>query len=240
MRNLLVVLLSVIALSGCVSGTVTTQNIKSLETTNFSEMNKLVLVPIKVEVKESGIGSLEKLPERSELATTVVLDEVRKAFSNNGNVEMVEYQPINDDQRILLDEYVGLYQRVAAAAESIQYMGPAWKDRGEDSFDYTLGNGLEFLRDATGSDKAVFVYGSDVVASGGKKALAVLALLGGIAVNPGGIAVLHVGVVDLNTGDLLWSNSSVDQGMSLEENDSVSKALSNILSGSPMAATAPE
>lgn len=236
MRNLLLLSLVVLFLSGCVTATVQTQNTKSLATNDFSGIQKVVLVPIKVEVKESGIGSLEKLPERSEKATNLVLAEITSALANKNGVEVVKYEPVDTEQQILLDEYVGLYQRVAGSAESIQYMGSAWKDR--PNFDYTLGDGLAFLREATGTDKAIFVFGEDIVSSGGKKALAVLAMMGGIGVNPGGVAVLHVGLVDLNTGHLLWSNSSASQGMSLDQEKSVRSAMADILATSPFV-TAP-
>jgi len=234
MRNFFVVCLSVIALSGFVTATVKTQNNKSISNADLAKIEKVVLVPIKIQVQESGVGSLEKLPERSEQATKVVMNQIREAFIANRNIEMVEYTPVDDQQQALLDDYVGLYQRVAGAAELIQYLGNAWKGR-ENISEYTLGSGLEFLRESTGTDKAIFVYGNDIVTSGGKKALAVLAMMGGIGVNPGGIAVLHVGLVDLNSGDLLWSNSSASQGMSLEKDKSVSKALNDILSDSPIA-----
>ena len=236
MRNLLLLSLVVLFLSGCVTATVQTQNTKSLATNDFSGIQKVVLVPIKVEVKESGIGSLEKLPERSEKATNLVLAEITSALANKNGVEVVKYEPVDTEQQILLDEYVGLYQRVAGSAESIQYMGSAWKDR--PNFDYTLGDGLAFLREATGTDKAIFVFGEDIVSSGGKKALAVLAMMGGVGVNPGGVAVLHVGLVDLNTGHLLWSNSSASQGMSLDQEKSVRSAMADILATSPFV-TAP-
>jgi hypothetical protein len=232
MRNIVILLSSLLILTGCVTSTVETQNAASLSNTDFTGVSKVVLVPIKVEVKESGIGSLEKLPERSELATRIVHDELRAAFSKNGQIEVVEYTPINSEQVAQLDEYVGLYQRVAGAAESIQYMGPAWKNRSD--FDYTLGDGLAYLRDATGADKAIFVYGEDIVSSSGKKAMAIAAMFVGVGVNPGGVAVLHVGLVDLNNGHLLWSNSSASQGLSLDDNESVQKALVDILKTNPI------
>jgi len=232
MRNLAVLLFIVVLLSGCVTATVNTQNNKSLTNTDLSSLAKVVLIPIKVEVKESGIGSLEKLPERSDKATKIVMDELRSAFAANGNIELIDYVPSDDSTQTLLDEHIGLYQRVAGSAENIQYMGPAWKSRSE--YDYTVGEGLSFVSEATDADIALFVYGEDIVSSGGKKALAVLAMIGGIGVNPGGIAVLHVGLVDIKTGHLLWSNSSASQGLSLDNNNSVKKALVDILQSSPI------
>ena len=232
MRSVLLLSFVVLFLSACVTNTVQTNNSQSLAKIDMSELNKLVLVPIKIEVKESGAWSLEKLPEESALATKIVLAEVKNTFAENNSVEVVEYISADSRQQALLDEYIGLYQRVAGSAESIQYMGPAWKGRKQN---YTLGNGLGFLKEASGANTAIFVYGEDIVSSGGKKALAILALAAGVGVNPGGIAVLHVGLVDLNSGDLLWSNSSASQGMSLDNVKSVKKALAEILATSPVA-----
>ncbi|MGQ8364735.1 hypothetical protein [Glaciecola sp. 1036] len=226
------VLLALYLLTGCVTHSVQTSNQNPESSQKIKSMTSAVLIPIKVEVKESGIGSLEKLPEESAEANRIVKSEVIKAFSNINNVDIVEYSVENEDEQLLFDDYVGLYQRVAVSAENIQYMGPAWSDR--KSFNYTLGNGLSYLKDKTGSDKAIFIYGEDIVTSGGKKALAALAMIGGIGVNPGGIAVLHIGVVDLDTGHLLWSNSSASQGLSLDSEKSVKSAIAEILSTSPL------
>lgn len=235
MKNILVLLSVVFLATGCVTHTVQTQNQNSTVATNFDEVKRVVLIPIKISVKESGVGSLEKLPEESELATKIVLSEVKAAFERS-QIEMVEFVPENEEEQLLIDEYVALYQRVAGSAQSINYMGPAWKNKAGADFDYSLGDGLQFIKESTNADKAVFVFGEDIVTSGGKKALAVLAMIGGIGINPGGIAILHLGIVDLNDGHLVWSNSSASQSLSLDETKSVTGALNDILSNSPITA----
>jgi hypothetical protein len=222
----------VLLLSGCATHSINTQNDTSLTNSSVADLDKVVIIPIKVEVKESGIGSLEKLPERSDLASKLVMSELQTLLQDMGSIEVLKYEARDEDTQILLDEHVGLYQRVAGAAERIQNMGPAWK--GREKFDYTLGQGLNFVGDETNTDIAMFVYGEDIVTSDGKKALAVLAMIGGVGVNPGGVAVLHVGLVDIKTGHLLWSNSSASQSLSLDKESSVRKALTEILANSPL------
>lgn len=233
MRRLSALVFTVLLASGCASTTVQTANSNSLRTANLDKVEKVALIPIKIEVKESGLGSLEKLPEESEQATKIVNEELVAALSGRYGVEVVLFEPENEEQKILLDDYVGLYQRVAGAAQNRRWMGPAWNNRSTESFDYSVGEGLGFIEEKLGVDKAIFLYGEDIVTSAGVKATAILAMAVGVGVNPGGVAVLHLGVVDIDNGHLLWTNTTASQGLSLDKNKSVKGAFDELLLNGP-------
>ncbi len=220
-------------LVGCGSTSVKTSNRQALAKANVSKISKIVIIPVKITVKEAGIGSFEKLPEKSRIASIIVQQQLTRVLQESSNVETIDYKTGTDIEIEQLDEYIGLYQRVAGSAQFVSYADKAWKHKNSSSSDYTLGEKIQFIKKQTGVDKAIFVYGEDIVTSGGAKALAVLALFGGIAVNPGGVAVLHLGIVDLNDGALLWTNTIANQSMSLDNSKSVRKAILETLESSP-------
>jgi hypothetical protein len=86
----------------------------------------------------------------------------------------------------------------------------AWSFKSE-HFDYTLGSGLSFLKTRYGVDAGLIILGEDVVTTGGRKAMAFLAAAGGVYI-PLGHSMLVGGLVDFETGDLLWLNHVVSTG----------------------------
>lgn len=220
-------------LVACGSASIKTKHYSTLDNSNPKAIDEIVIIPVKIIVKESGVGTLEKLPERSLLATKIVQQELENVLKELDVTKIVKLDNGSDEETVKLEEYIGLYERVATSAQFTMTAGKAWKHKTEKGADYTLGENIKFLKDKTGVDRAIFVYGEDIVTSAGKKALAVLAMIGGIGVNPGGIAVLHLGVVDLNDGSLLWSNTIANQSMSLDNKKSVHAAILETLQESP-------
>lgn len=79
-------------------------------------------------------------------------------------------------------------------------------------FDYSIGPGLKALQKKTGADAAVMVYGRDHVSTAGRVTQSVLAKIPVVNIFTGqdvsmGDSFVHVGIIDLKTGDLLWMNS---------------------------------
>lgn len=83
----------------------------------------------------------------------------------------------------------------------------AWHFKAE-HFDYTLGDGLGFLKEKYDLDAGLIISGEDVVSSSGRKTTAVLGAMFGVAI-PLGHSILMGGLVDFRTGDLLWLNHVV-------------------------------
>lgn len=220
-------------LVACGSASIKTKHFSTLDESSTKVIDEVVIIPVKIVVKESGIGTLEKLPERSLLATKIVQEELENVLKELNVKRIIKLEANSDEEIEKLDEYIGLYERVASSAQFTMTAGKAWKHKTEKGADYTLGEDIQFVKDKTGVNRAIFVYGEDIVTSAGKKALAVLAIMGGFGVNPGGIAVLHLGIVNLNDGSLLWSNTIANQSMSLDNKKSVRSAILETLQESP-------
>jgi hypothetical protein len=74
-----------------------------------------------------------------------------------------------------------------------------------DKFDWSLGPDVKVLRDRYASDYALFVFMRDTYASAGRVAAIVVAAALGVGI-PGGAQIGYASLVDLRTGDVVWTN----------------------------------
>jgi hypothetical protein len=79
-------------------------------------------------------------------------------------------------------------------------------------FDWSLGPGVQELRESSDADYALFTYYRDYRATGGRVAMSIfVAALTGVALSMGGQGGF-ASLVDLKTGDIVWFNK-VDAGI---------------------------
>ncbi len=173
---------------------------------------KLVLLPVDMHIKElSAGGVVEEVKQWTAEGKANVTKAVAHHAETTDSFTLVPMPPLNDAERSALDEHVALYNLVAFNAFMATHRGgPAWQFK-VDHFDYTLGDGLAFLRQRSGADAALIVVGDDVVSSSGRKAAFVLAAALGVGLQMGH-SFLTAGVIDLKTGDLLWFDYAISAG----------------------------
>lgn len=175
---------------------------------------KVVLLPPQIFVFELSAGGVPTRMGDWEAAARANLSAAARQGAAESRVfELLEAPAPDAMEQATLDAHIGLYDRVA---ESVFVYGrgeqSAWAHK-KNEFDYTLGGGLNFLRDETGADAALIVLGADYISSSGRKAAFIAGLALGI-VMPLGQSFVAAGVVDLKTGDVQWmgfdSSSSLD------------------------------
>jgi hypothetical protein len=201
---------------------------------------KILLLPIDIRVSEIAAGgTIEQVDEWSKKAQSNVNSAIRKSATQDAQIEILDLPSLKDDEKALLDNYLALYDVVGGDAHIYargQIKGWEHKTR---NFDYTLGPGLRFLRERSGADTAMFVVGSDHISSGGRKAAMVAstifaALLGVSLIHQGAPAFILTGVVDLESGDILWMNHNLALGSrDLREADDADKMISDIFEEFP-------
>lgn len=100
-------------------------------------------------------------------------------------------------------------------------------------FDWTLGPDAKRLKASTGADYAMFVYTHDAYGDTGRKvAQLLMAGLFGAYVPPG-VHIGYAGLVDLETGDLVWLNADIQMGGDLRDRDGADKRVKELLRGFP-------
>jgi hypothetical protein len=164
----------------------------------------VLLLPPDIRVHELSVGGVaEKVDDWTRAANQSAVEVVREMESSGQHFSIVEVPPLSADDKVLLEQYTALYELVAGNAYIAQKSPfPAWQERAR-SFDYTLGPGLAPLREHTQADGALFIVGNDYISSAGRKAAMVMGILAGAGPH-GAPTFLSVGVVDLQTGNLIW------------------------------------
>ncbi len=178
---------------------------------------KILLLPPQMFVAEiSAGGVIQKQDDWTKQANENLLVAAESYFRENSQFEALRLPTLDFTDAETVESHIGLYDRVAYA---IYLYGrgvvSGWENK-KAEWDYTLGDGLAFLREKTGADTALIFTGADIISSGGRKAAFAVGLLFGIGI-PLGQSFITVGLVDLKTGEIRWM--SYDQSMSLDSRE---------------------
>ena len=178
-------------------------------------LQQVVLMPVDVDVFEMSAGGIkEEVPEWSRIAQVNVRNALLISAGSDGGccvTRSIDSATLTQDEQEMLEEHLALFNRVAASALwTALPANSAWHFKNT-QFDYTLGDGLSFLKTKYGLDGALIVMGEDVVSTAGRKATALVGAVFGLVV-PMGHSFLAAGLVDFTTGDLLWMNHELSGG----------------------------
>lgn len=170
-----------------------------------------LILPMHVEVKEMSVsGVSEVVPEWSDTAKAKILAYLKShADSLMAPNNLVEMPELSEQQMDVLKEHINLTKEIWATAQVFpMYGGPTWVERMK-RFDYSIGPGLAFLAESAGARQALLIIGEDVHTTSGRKAFSFVAAAFGVAV-PLGYKVMGAALVDLESGDILWTNTKID------------------------------
>lgn len=168
---------------------------------------KLVILPINIEVMEVTAGGVkEEVPEWSAKAGKNTYKAISALIKKNAALKQVKLPRLSKKTSAAVSEHMALYNLVVNTASKTDL------DHKVRRFDYGIGPGLAMLRKKTGADAAVMIYGRDHISTAGRITQSVLGHIPIINIFTGtqtsmGDSFIHVGIVDLRTGDLLWMNS---------------------------------
>ncbi|MGD8875866.1 MAG: hypothetical protein PVH38_12020 [Gammaproteobacteria bacterium] len=212
LRGFCFLLFFLLVLSGCATAPSTMVHYTIKQDPGSRPLQQIVLLPVDVDVYELSVGGVkEEVPEWSSTAETNIRNALLVSKGSGGKccvTRPVDTASLTADEREILEEHLALFNTVATNAmwATLPY-NTAWHFKA-DHFDYTLGEGLAFLKEKYGLDAGLVITGEDVVSSSGRKTTAVLGAMVGIAV-PLGHSILTGGLVDFSSGDLLWLNHVV-------------------------------
>jgi hypothetical protein len=194
---------------------------------------RLVLLPPQVIVKEVSTGGIADLvPEWIRLANANIQEELRAGLAARPDLTLLPMPDLAAGEGDRIEQYLATYMVVGVAAHwATNAAGTEWAHKRR-HFDYTLGEGLDFLRARTGADAAVMVIGEDYVSSSGRKAARMVGTLLGMGV-AGGASIISVGVVDLGNGDILWLHHNQSTVNDLKDREAVKAMLADILAALP-------
>lgn len=184
-------------------------------------------------------GLLEPRREWSEAARRLYPEAVARLLEEKGTATRPPLDLPDDlPAESRLGQLVRLNEAVAMSIAVYTRSGSHLATKGR-RLDWTLGDGVAELREATGADYALFTYVRDSYTSDGRAALRVLALLAGAAVGQvvdigGGQQVGVSTLVDLRTGQVVWFNLMANQTGDLRDAEGAARTARQMMTGLPL------
>ena len=208
---------------------------------------KIVVFRPDVQVGTLRVGGLDE-PNADWTATARA--NMQKSFDTAAEAREANLTFLGDpegDNAKVLNDFRGLFQVVSTEAMShalfldrlpTKKIAPVlpngkvkWK------FDWSLGADAKKLKAVTGADYAMFIYTHDAYGDAGRKmAQLLMAGLFGAYV-PAGVHIGYAGLVDLETGDMVWLNADIQMGGDLRDTLGSDKRVKELMRGFPKRGT---
>lgn len=149
------------------------------------------------------------------------------------NELVIEPDLVGDDAK-LFSEHRALFSSVANSVVNYQFFaGNRLPTRKDKPFEWTLGEGTKAIAEKTGAKYGLFVTTEDQYGSLGRKMFQFLAAgLIGASVKSGE-HVGYAGLVDLETGNLVWLNADEQMGGDVRTEDGMQKRVEQLLEDFP-------
>lgn len=154
---------------------------------------KVLLLASEIKIVTIGLGSTEEASDDSARMTDATDAELRRILASSSVFKLLDMPTLSGDEQALLKQHVALYKIEADEAYACKVRGGVWKQM-IDNFDYSIGTGLAFLKQRSGADYGLVVFGGDGESTGANLFLG----------NRRGRNHLFAGLVDLATGNVVW------------------------------------
>ncbi len=239
-------LATVLLAAGTASAITTPKTATDTSGSKIKITGSIVVIEPDIELSLVTAGGLqEPRKEWSDSARRLYPLAVQKIISNRGGTQKPDYDvPDNLDPNSRQGQIIRLNQAVAFSIAQYSVTGSVLATKkdpktGKPLLDWSLGEGVVELQQATGADYALFTYVRDSYASGGRTALRVFAMLAGAAmgsyVDIGGGAQIGVAtLVDLRTGQVVWHNVMAKQSGDLRDEKGTKVTVDQMLKGLPL------
>lgn len=182
-------------------------------------------------------GMNEPSVEWTEAAKTHLIAALRRQQAARGT-SLVMVPELAGPQNQLVADYTALFRTVAEAAFNHKMFPGNRLPTKKKEFDWTLGSEAAQLK-ALGGDYGLFFFTHDSYGSTGRKVAQILGAVMGFGLMPSGVHVGYAGLVDLNTGDLVWLNADLAMGGDVRTPDGAEKRVAQLLEEFPGKGTSP-
>ncbi len=235
MRNIIMAIL--LAVSGVMGQSALAQE-RGAVRANFSAENlkgqKILLFRPTIQVGSQGTGgTAEPNADWTAQARELFVAELRRRQGDFAN-EIIEEPAFVGATADIAAAHRALFGTVANSVMVYQFFpGNRLPTRKHKAFDWTLGEGIKQIGDLTGARYGLFITTEDQYGSLGRKMFQFLAAgLVGVAVQSG-VHAGYAGLVDLQTGDLVWLNADGQMGGDVRDAVGMQKRVGQLLEDFP-------
>lgn len=192
--------------------------------------DRLLLMPIDVELFSLSMGGVEEPRADWTAKARVNMAQAIDARRQAARLGIVE---LGVDQADLFAELTGLHAAVARSISLHHAIGGAWAlPSKQGRLDWSFGEAMRPLEDASGARYALFVWVRDSYASPERIAAMVAMAVLGIGI-PGGVQQGYASLVNLQTGQVLWFNRLARAYGDLREPGPARESIDALLAGFP-------
>jgi hypothetical protein len=198
---------------------------------------RVVLFRPDVSVGEQSTGGLDQAnagwTEQAREQLTAALGRAQA----ERNIELTLMPELTGENAKLMSDYRKLFKTVADSVIRHRLFDFDPLPTKEERFDWTLGEGASRLAALGGGDYGLFFYTLDSYESGSRRlARIITAPRGSEQQAPVEVNMGYAGLVDLNSGDLVWINVDVKMAGDVRTAEGAERRISELLAGFPVRA----
>lgn len=231
-KQLALLLLILVMVTGCAQKTVL---MRSEEPLSQKSGDRVLLMPADIELYEmTAAGLLEPKADWTASAFANVTESAKQILKAKQDT-LIVYEPPTAELDKMYDhqQIIKLHEVVGDAIVRHQINPYSQLPTKQNKFDWTLGRGVNALRDEYGADYALFIFMRDSYASAGRIAVMVVAAVFRVGV-PLGRQVGFASLVDLRSGDIVWFNRLFSPTGDLRTPEPARDAIQNLLDEFPL------
>jgi|GEM_PF-5651493 len=192
---------------------------------------KVLLLPSNLKIYNlTAGGSLDIQPDASTAAGHEADSELQRDVPTTG-FQLLTMPSLSADEQARVTESVGLYRLASEDAKTVDNLGGDWKQALQ-RFDYSVGPSLQFLKQRTGANYALLVFGADADSTGGRVAMSIFFAALGVGI-AGGRNYMYAGLVDLDTGNIVWLDDDHKNASNFTDKKTVDAIIKNLLQDYP-------
>lgn len=199
---------------------------------------RVVLFRPDVSVGEQSTGGLDQTNAGwTEQARDQLTAALGKAQADR-NIELTLMPELTGEDAKVMSDYRKLFKTVADSVIKHRLFGLDPLPTKEAKFDWTLGSGAARLGTLGKAEYGLFFYTLDSYESGSRKIARLLAapVRTEEASQPNEVNMGYAGLVDLNSGDLVWINVDVKMAGDVRTAEGAALRISELLDGFPVRA----
>ena len=196
---------------------------------------RVLLMPLDVQLFELTAGGLQEPKADWTAAAETHVDTALENYlaQKKDTVLRYEHPQGNPEKSRMNEQLMKLHEAVGNSIMIHTYFAGYNLPTKKDTFDWSLGNGIQRINERYDAHAALFIFIRDSYASPGRKAAMVLGALAGITIT-GGFQTGFASLVDLQTGDVLWFGRLLRQTGDLRTPEPAYEAVSQLLFGIPL------
>jgi hypothetical protein len=210
--------------------------VKGLDGKPVKIQGSVVMIEPDIELSEVLAGGIaEPRKEWSDKARQLYPKMVSEVLSANNIERKPDFKVIDAvEPNSRIGQIVRLNEAVSMSILVYTYGGTQLATKKGKQLDWSLGPGVQEIREKTGADYALFTYIEDSYTSAGRAALRVVGflLLGGDI--GGGTQIGVTTLVDLKTGQVVWFNFLAKQSGDLRDEEGARTTAKVMLKGFPL------